>query len=148
MSDKTRRWLLLHYQLPAQPTASRVYIWRKLKRLGALLWLDAAWVLPDTPHTREQFQWLSAEIVELKGEAATWLAQSLAPEQETQIINQFNEQVDAAYQKLLARLKKRNLDLPALSRQYQRAKQADYFQSALGQQVREHLIGLRGGNRS
>jgi len=148
MSDAIRYWLLLHYKLPAQPSASRVYIWRKLKRLGAVLWLDAVWVLPDTPHTREQFQWLSAEIIELKGEATTWLAHSLSPEQEAQLMRQFTDQVDATYQKLMAQLKKRNPDLAAVSRQYQQTKQADYFQSALGRQVREQLVSRRGDKQS
>jgi hypothetical protein len=145
MSDSIPHWLLLHYKLPAQPSASRVYVWRKLKRLGAVRWLDAAWVLPDTPHTREQFQWLSAEIVELQGEAATWLAQNLVSEQEAQLIRQFTTQVDVTYQQLMAHLKKRNPDLAAVSRQYQQTKQADYFQSGLGQQVREQLVTRRGG---
>jgi len=60
-------WLLLHYRLPAQPSALRVYIWRKLKRLSAILLNDAVWVLPDTPRTAEHFQWLAAEIQEMQG---------------------------------------------------------------------------------
>jgi hypothetical protein len=56
-------WLLLLYKVARQPSARRVYIWRKLKRLGALLLHDAAWVLPATPRTREQFQWLAAEAL-------------------------------------------------------------------------------------
>src|SRR6266487_2356679 len=30
-------WVLLVYKIPREPTASRATIWRKLKRLGALL---------------------------------------------------------------------------------------------------------------
>ena len=55
-------WVLLHYKIPREPTAPRVSAWRKLKRLGAILLQDAVWVLPATPHTREDFQWLAAEI--------------------------------------------------------------------------------------
>ena len=39
-------WLLLIYKVPPNPTANRVYVWRKLKQLGALLLHDAVWVLP------------------------------------------------------------------------------------------------------
>jgi len=46
-------WVLLHYKIPREPSAQRVFIWRKLKRLGALLLHDALWVLPATPRTRE-----------------------------------------------------------------------------------------------
>src|SRR5256885_9772574 len=65
-------WVLLVYKIPREPTASRAQVWRKLKRLGALLLHDAVWVLPATPWTREQFQWLTVEIGELGGEAYLW----------------------------------------------------------------------------
>ena len=55
-------WLLLVYRIPREPTAGRVFVWRKLKQLGAIALQDAAWVLPKTPRTQEQFQWLAAEI--------------------------------------------------------------------------------------
>ena len=59
-------WVLLTYKIPREPTASRAYVWRKLKRLGALLMHDAVWVLPVTPWTHEQLQWLVVEIGELE----------------------------------------------------------------------------------
>ena len=34
-------WALLHYKIPPEPTARRVFVWRKLKRLGAILLHDA-----------------------------------------------------------------------------------------------------------
>ncbi len=63
-------WVLLVYKIPREPTASRATVWRKLKRLGALLLHDAVWVLPATAWTREQFQWLTVEVGEL-GEKPT-----------------------------------------------------------------------------
>ncbi len=54
--EQERAWVLLVYKIPREPTASRAQVWRKLKRLGALLLHDAVWVLPATPWTREQFQ--------------------------------------------------------------------------------------------
>src|SRR5258708_35465239 len=62
-------WVLLVYKIPGEPTASRAAVWRKLKRLGALLLHDAVWGLPATPWTREQFQWLAGEIGERGGGA-------------------------------------------------------------------------------
>src|SRR5689334_18930133 len=49
-------WLLLHYKLPTRPSVLRVYIWRKLKRLGAILLQEAIWVLPDLPRTADDFE--------------------------------------------------------------------------------------------
>lgn len=33
-SSYQAKWVLLTYKVPRQPAASRVYVWRKLKRLG------------------------------------------------------------------------------------------------------------------
>ena len=57
-------WLLLAYKIPREPSASRVYVWRKMKQLGAVLLQDAVWVLPESARTREQFQWLAADLLQ------------------------------------------------------------------------------------
>ncbi len=67
-SGLMKSWLVLIYRIPREPAAGRVYIWRKLKQLGAVALQDAAWVLPSTDRTREQFQWLAAEVTEKNGE--------------------------------------------------------------------------------
>ena len=36
-------WLLLTYKLPTEPSRRRVYVWRKLKRLGAIRIFEAVW---------------------------------------------------------------------------------------------------------
>ena len=141
-----RIWLLLSYKIAPKPTANRVYIWRKLKRLGALLLHDAVWVLPSSPRTQEQFQWLAAEIGELGGEALLWESRLTLAAQDEALAQQFAAQTDEAYQKILMTLKRKGADLAALSRQYQQVNTADHFQSALGQQVREALMAARGGH--
>ena len=72
-----KKWLLLVYRIPREPTAGRVFVWRKLKQLGAIALQDAVWVLPQTARTQEQLQWLAAEISELNGEALLWEAEQL-----------------------------------------------------------------------
>ena len=137
-------WLLLHYKLPPKPSALRVYIWRKLKRLGAVLFQDAVWVLPNTARTQEQFRWLAAEIVEMGGEVALWESQPALSNTYDGLVQQFREQTDQAYVEILKQLDKRNPYLEALSRQYQQARQKDYFQSQVGEKVREALLSKRG----
>src|SRR5512141_851584 len=133
-------WLLLHYKLPTDPSALRVYIWRKLKRLGAVLLLDTIWVLPDTPRTREQFQWVAAEIDEMGGEAYFWLGQPVLSGQDEDLRRQFLAQVDESYAALLDQLQQTEPDLEHISRQYQQTRSRDYFNSELGEQVREKLL--------
>jgi DNA-binding transcriptional regulator PaaX len=137
-------WLLLHYKLPTKPSALRVYIWRKLKRLGAILLHEAVWILPDQPRTAEQVQWLAAEIQEMGGEAYSWRANAILGENDETLIQQFNEQVDAVYSKLLKKLEKTRVDLQEISREYQQAASQDFFHSKLGLLVREKLTSKRG----
>ncbi len=138
-------WVLLVYKIPREPTSSRAMIWRKLKRLGALLLHDAVWVLPATAWTREQFQWLTVEISELGGDAYLWESRLLLNGQAEGLIRQFQARVETAYQEILEALEHENADLVALSRTYQQVRAQDYFHSALGTQVRERLMRARGG---
>ena len=138
-------WVLLHHKIPHEPSAPRVYVWRKLQRLGAVLLQDAVWVLPATPHTREQFQWLAVEIGERGGEAMMWDAQLALAGQDEALVAQFVAQVDTLYAELQADLARADADLAALSRRYQQIQGQDYFGSELGQQVREALLAAGGG---
>jgi hypothetical protein len=140
------QWMVLVYKIPREPTAGRVYVWRKLKRLDALLLHDAVWLLPDTPWTREQFQWLAVEIRDLGGEAIVWESRMVLPGQDETLVQQFVADVDAAYQSILAALQLADADLPGLARQYQQLQARDYFQSPFAEQVRAALLSARGGD--
>ena len=140
-------WLLFTYKVPNQPSARRVYVWRKLKGLGAILLHDTAWVLPDTPYTREKLQWLATEVKDMEdGEATLWQAEQVFTGQDIDLQQQFIEQVDVSYKSILSELEKADADLITLSKNYQQVKRQDYFQSALGNQVREKLLQLRGSD--
>src|SRR5215211_1602376 len=137
-------WLLLHYELPNKPSALRVYIWRKMKRLGAVLLHDAVWALPDLPRTAEQVQWLTAEIQEMGGEVYSWRANTILGQDDEFLAQRFNEQVEAVYSDLLKKLEKPRADLQEISRQYQQTAAQDFFHSKLGNLVRERLTLRRG----
>jgi hypothetical protein len=133
----------LLYKVTPEPSARRVYVWRKLKRLGALLLHDAVWVLPDQPYTREQFQWLAAEIHEMEGSAMVWVAQLVLDGQDETLTAQFLAQVDAAYREILTDLDQPAPEVVALTRRYQQTSQIDYLHSSLGPQVRDRLAAAR-----
>jgi hypothetical protein len=137
-------WILLHYKLPNKPTALRVYVWRKLKRLGAILLHDAVWVLPDLPRTVERIQWLATEIREMGGEAFSWKANTILEQDSESIQQQFNQQVDMVYTRLLKKLEKSKPNLQEISREYQQAAAQDFFHSKLGLRVRDQLLSRRG----
>jgi hypothetical protein len=137
-------WLLLHYKLPAKPSARRVYIWRKLKTLGAIVLQNAIWVLPETAQTAEHFRWLLTEILEMRGEASLWRSTLVLGMPESELIQLFRDQVDHEYAALLKQVERKNADLAQLSRMYQQIAREDYFQSELGLEVRARLLRLRG----
>jgi hypothetical protein len=134
------KWLLLVYKIPREPSVHRVSIWRKLKQLGAVLLHDAVWVLPATPQTREHFQWLAAEIIELGGEATLFVSELDGTRQRTELVKQFSAKVDDAYKEIMVHLRRKNPDLAVLARQYQQAFAQDYFRSKLGDKVRKALL--------
>lgn len=139
-----KRWLLLVYRIPREPTAGRVYVWRKLKQLGAVSIQDAVWVVPRTPRTQEQFQWLAAEISELGGEATLLEAEQLYATNEDSLRQQFVEPVESEYRAILKSLTRKKRDLSEISQRYQQAFARDYFQSELGQTVRDRLLSIQG----
>jgi hypothetical protein len=137
-------WLLLIYKVPNEPSARRVYVWRKLKALGAILLHDSAWVLPATARTREKLQWLATEISEMEGgEALLWEAQQVFTGRDAHLIQQFTEQVDSVYREILKGLEQADADLAVLAKRYQQTALQDYFHSTLGEQVRQALIDAR-----
>lgn len=138
-------WLLLTYKIPREPTAGRVYVWRKLKQLGAIAVQDAVWLLPATPRTREQFQWLAAEITELGGEASLFASQAMLNRQHESLREQFEAPVRDAFNEILTALKRRKPDLAALSKRFQQVKAHDYFRCPVGEQVRRKLLSAQGG---
>jgi hypothetical protein len=137
-------WLLLVYKIPREPTAGRVYVWRKLKQLGAIALQDAARVLPHTPRTLEQFQWLAAEITEMDGEAILWEAEQLYTTNADSLKRQFIDAVEAEYYQILADLKQQDRDLSALSKRFQSVQTRDHFASKLGHMVRKQLVKAGG----
>ena len=60
---------MLVHQLPPVPSNLRVRTWRRLQELGAVAVKQSVYVLPDTPESREDFEWLKVEIEGAGGDA-------------------------------------------------------------------------------
>lgn len=138
------QWLLLLYRVPSEPTANRVSVWRKLKRLGAILLHDSVWVLPPSPRTIEELRWLTAEIRERGGEAMLWQASLGLDGTDDELLRQFLALVDGIYAEILGALEQPEADLAALSKRYQQTRRQDYFHSPLGERVRAALLSAGG----
>ena len=90
-------WILLSSRVPREPTRLRLAIWRRLKRLGAVLIHDAVWMLPADAKTREAFEWLADEIAEQGGTAWVWEATGLSATQDREAVELFRREADGRY---------------------------------------------------
>jgi hypothetical protein len=140
-------WALLVFTLPREPSAPRVAVWRKLKKLGAALLHDAVWVLPAQPALLEHFRWLAAEIRESAGEALVWIAEQGLPGQDDALIEQFRMQAEVEYQAILTGLDESkgrakddtHAERATLARRYQQIRARDYFHAPSAEDVRTRL---------
>src|SRR5206468_12475321 len=62
-------WALLIYTVPADPSRKRAYVWRELKKVGAVYLRDGVCVLPQGEGTAAGFRIIAAKIEEFEGEA-------------------------------------------------------------------------------
>lgn len=95
-------WLLCSYRVPRTPSRLRLAVWRRLRRLGAVMLQDGLWVLPAGPDTREDFEWLSQEIQERGGAASLWEAKSLDPGTDADLASRFAEAAGERVKDVLA----------------------------------------------
>ena len=94
------RWLLLFHQIPPKPNYSRVKIWRRLQRLGAVALKNTIYVLPRSDQAVEDFHWLIKEITQLGGEASLCEASFIEGLSDEQIKGLFNAARDADYSQI------------------------------------------------
>lgn len=144
VGDSGQAWVLLTYTLPREPSAPRVAVWRKLKKLGAMLAHDAVWTLPATPTTREQVRWLAQEIREGGGEARVWVARGELPEQDAELVTLFVERAEHGYREILRALDDATRVHAELTRSYRQVRAIDYFHAPSGDLVRARLEGEDG----
>jgi hypothetical protein len=64
------RFLLLIYTVPPLPTAKRAFVWRLLKKLGAVYLRDGVCVLPDRADTRAGLHGVADKVRDLGGHAS------------------------------------------------------------------------------
>src|SRR6266851_907424 len=98
--DAPLAWLLLIYKIPTEPARKRTYVWRKLKKLGAIYLQQAAALLPDQPGLRAEMDRLAERIREYEGEVTLLETRSVSAGWEQAVIGRFNRQRDEEYAEL------------------------------------------------
>jgi hypothetical protein len=160
-----RSWLLLLHQLPSHPTGLRVRTWRRLNQIGALPVKNGAHTLPDSPGSREQFEWLRTEITAAGGQATIFVAETIDRWAHEALVDEFRRSREVTYAALAReceKLSRRTIatartstkevaakSLQQLRRQLAAVEEVDFFGSAGRDRVRLLLTDLeerlRGG---
>src|SRR5260221_6335307 len=146
-SASPRGWLLLLYTLPATKAASRVSLWRKLKKIGAYALKTSAYVLPDEPAHLERFQWLVQQVRDDGGDATLARVTEIEGLNSEDLARMFNEARAADYaaltkaiNQLIAANRRKLADgfvdaIEKLNRQFQELRAIDYFGCAAAHDV-------------
>jgi len=62
------RWIFFFYSLPAELSKARVYVWRQLRKLGAVSY-QSIWALPHAKKRIEVLKKLTEDIEKWSGKA-------------------------------------------------------------------------------
>lgn len=153
-------WLIFTYKVPSEPTRKRAYVWRHLKQMGAVYLQQAICVLPNRPQLEASLRKLAEKITEFEGESTLLKASGPDEEWERKLVAEFAAAREAEYLEILdnldhfdseiaresslekftfAELEDLESDLEKIQRWHDRVQARDYFDCAMGPQVRDRL---------
>jgi vacuolar-type H+-ATPase subunit I/STV1 len=94
-------WLLFTYWLPAEPSRKRVFIWRQLKKLGALSMEGAGWLLPKAEPIATKIEDILNSVEEMEGTANLYSVTDLSEIQEQRAIARFKQEREREYAEII-----------------------------------------------
>jgi hypothetical protein len=95
-------WIVYSYSLPSRANTSRVTLWRRLRRLGAISMTGSVYILPAHDDCVESFQWLAQEIQQAGGEALVMRVPQFEGLDDGQLIALFNQGRQEEYEEIAA----------------------------------------------
>lgn len=91
------KWLLFFYSVPARPVSSRMRLWRRLSKTGAVQLKGSVYILPDTEEHYELCQWLVSEVISMGGEGTFAKVDRIETMDSSEIAEIFNAQREKDY---------------------------------------------------
>lgn len=85
-----RKWLVLNYNLPTEPSRNRVAAWRGLKKLGAVNLHQSSWILPYSPENYDALAQISQDIEAKDGDVLLTESTCVEEKYEQKIVETFN----------------------------------------------------------
>jgi CRISPR/Cas system-associated endoribonuclease Cas2 len=101
-----RKWIVLNYTLPTEPSRHRVAIWRALKKLGAVNIQQSMWVLGYNESNYLALQKICQNIEANAGEAFLMESVFFDKEHEEKVLSIFNDIRNDEYTELIEECKK------------------------------------------
>jgi hypothetical protein len=149
----SRTWLLFVHQLPPTPSNLRVQTWRRLQQVGAIPRKQSVYVLPDTPSTREDFEWLATEVKAAGGDAEVFVATTPDNWASDALVEDFRrvrqdaystlvEELERALQRIVSKRRGRSKRAPSVNRL------RDTFRQRLAALERIDFFGSAGRDRA
>jgi len=103
LSVKVVDWLLFVYQLPANPSTHRSYVWRKLKALGSFYLQNSTGILPQNEKLESELAALRAEIEARGGSSGLYHIELTDEFERRDIQSRFEDQMNDEYGEFLER---------------------------------------------
>jgi len=94
------KWLFFSYSLPSEPSKARVYVWRQLKKLGAVNY-QTVWVIPHLNESVNELRKLIETIEGYKGEGMLVEGKALDKNQEERIHKAFMDSRNEEYNEVI-----------------------------------------------
>lgn len=101
IATTSKRFLLLVYRMPANPTAGRVAVWRNLKKIGAVYLQDSACVIPDTAALRRELAPILERIDAGDGRYHLLPLRKLPTDEEEKLVGLFVEQTAGHFREII-----------------------------------------------
>jgi len=153
-------WLLFTYWLPPEPSRKRVFVWRQLKKMGALS-TEGGWLLPKRKPLSTKIEGIAHTVEEMGGTTNLYIVTHFSKTQEQRAMAKFQQEREREYSEIIKECQKslRHIererqvhqfnieeveelesDLEKLKRWYSEAKKRDFWEIAVRNEV-EMLIG-------
>ncbi len=96
-----KTWLAVTYKAPGESSRMRVYLWRKLKELGAVYLQQGAAILPMNEGLLTVVQALKAEVTASNGDVMVGKMVFVDAEDDDRVVSAFQNQRDGDYDEIV-----------------------------------------------
>lgn len=160
-AQKAVEWLLFFYSLPSKPVKSRMKIWRKLAKMGAVQLKGSVYILPYGEEHYEMLQWLVSEVASMGGEGAFLRTVRIESMEDGEIAELFMRARERDYQAIDKGIKELEARLAGirkgsrprihtissradkLIREFEEIRKIDFFSSSAGASRKGRLDSLK-----